>query len=127
VKRSGPIKRKTPLERGKPMKRTGWKRTANGAATTRRAPIKPVSKKRQAEQRERVKMLKAETGGVPVACERCDAAEANDAHEIVPRSAGGSITDRENVVFLCRPCHRWIGDNPAQAMADGWLARPDTP
>jgi 5-methylcytosine-specific restriction endonuclease McrA len=119
---TGPVGERAFARKGPPKNRhkaNAWNR--------RRSPIKPVSAKRQKEQRARVEMIKAETGGAPVACERCDAAEANDAHEIVPRSAGGSITDRANIAFLCRPCHRWIGDNPAQAMADGWLARPATP
>lgn len=93
-----------------------------GPGPSRTGPIKPVSAKRRREQRDRVEMIKRETEHAPVACERCDAAEAVDAHEVTPRSKGGSITDRSNVRFLCRPCHDWIGANPREARATGWLA-----
>lgn len=44
-----------------------------------------------------------------------------DVHEILPRSAGGSITDRANCVAVCRACHRFIHGNPKLARAAGLL------
>lgn len=38
-----------------------------------------------------------------------------DVHEVLARSAGGSILDPKNVLALCRSCHEWIGNNPAAA------------
>ena len=40
---------------------------------------------------------------------------ANDLHELVNRSQGGSITDMDNVIPVCRPCHNRIGANPVEA------------
>lgn len=54
-------------------------------------------------------------------CQRCWSAPAVDVHELLSRGRGGSITERENVVPLCRPCHDWITTHPAAAQHDGWL------
>ena len=53
-------------------------------------------------------------------CQRCTTARADDVHEIKSRARGGSILDRDNLALLCRPCHRWVTDNPAAAHAEGW-------
>ncbi len=42
-------------------------------------------------------------------------------HEKLTRARGGSITDPENCVALCRECHDWIHAHPRQATEDGWL------
>lgn len=42
-----------------------------------------------------------------------------DIHEIVRRSQGGSILDEENLLAVCRPCHRRIGNYPALAFELG--------
>lgn len=51
----------------------------------------------------------------------CSFAAATDVHEMLRRSAGGSITDDANVLAVCRRCHTWIHANPAQAIALGYL------
>ena len=38
-----------------------------------------------------------------------------DIHEIIRRSQGGSILDEENLLAVCRPCHRRIGNYPQEA------------
>ena len=38
-----------------------------------------------------------------------------DIHELIRRSQGGSILDEKNLLAVCRPCHRRIGDNPQLA------------
>lgn len=48
----------------------------------------------------------------------CDVASV-DVHEILARSAGGSILDPANVLAVCRACHDWIGDHPREALALG--------
>lgn len=47
---------------------------------------------------------------------------AVDVHEILPRSAGGSIVDATNLLRVCRACHRWIHEHPKEARALGLLA-----
>lgn len=38
-----------------------------------------------------------------------------DVHELVRRSQGGSILDEDNLMVVCRPCHRRIGNYPQLA------------
>lgn len=45
-----------------------------------------------------------------------------DVHELVRRSQGGSILDEENLMCVCRDCHRRIGNHPQLAFDLG-LAR----
>jgi hypothetical protein len=44
---------------------------------------------------------------------------AREVHEVLARSAGGSILDAGNVRALCHRCHAWIGDHPKAALALG--------
>lgn len=54
--------------------------------------------------------------------------EAHDVHEILPRSAGGSIDDESNLLVVCRADHEWIHQHPIEAKAFGLLAsRYETP
>lgn len=54
-------------------------------------------------------------------CQRCSADRSQDIHEIKSRARGGSITDMENLVALCRNCHSWVTQNPEAAHEQGWL------
>lgn len=45
----------------------------------------------------------------------------DDVHELLTRGRGGSITDADNCIAICRPCHDWIGRNPALAEDLGLL------
>lgn len=54
-------------------------------------------------------------------CERCQKAFATDLHEIKTRARGGSILDESNICVLCRACHVWVTEHPAQAHADGYM------
>lgn len=54
-------------------------------------------------------------------CQRCHQNQAVDVHELKSRARGGSITDKENLVVVCRPCHSWITTNPKLAREQGWL------
>lgn len=38
-----------------------------------------------------------------------------DIHELKRRSQGGSILDEPNLLAVCRPCHRRIGNHPQLA------------
>ena len=91
----------------------------------KRTRIKPMSAKRRRENVERRKVMHATYGqnppcmlcgplrafGVVTGCD----GRAPDADEILRRSAGGSITDPENVRPVGRACHDWIGANPKLA------------
>ena len=68
---------------------------------------------------ERVPLVKKVLEAQPV-CIRCFRARSTDVHELKSRARGGSITDESNVVALCRRCHDYITQNPAQAEAEGW-------
>lgn len=53
---------------------------------------------------------------------------AVDAHEKVRRSQGGSVTDADNIILVCRHCHDWIHRNPRKAKQRGLLeVRNGTP
>jgi 5-methylcytosine-specific restriction endonuclease McrA len=54
-------------------------------------------------------------------CQRCKVSGSQDIHELKSRARGGSITDLNNLVALCRACHTWITANPAKATQEGWL------
>jgi hypothetical protein len=44
---------------------------------------------------------------------------AVDGHELLARSAGGSIIDAGNILLVCRRCHDWIGERPREATVLG--------
>ena len=46
---------------------------------------------------------------------------ATDVHEILPRSAGGSISEPGNLLRVCRFCHEWVHEHPAEAREIGLL------
>ena len=85
-----------------------------------RKPIRHRSAKTAKQYRdERIPIVRELLADNPP-CQRCMAAAAVDVHEIKSRARGGSITDRDNLAVLCRPCHRWITDHPADAHREGW-------
>lgn len=84
-----------------------------------RKPINAVSDKRKAENAVRRRVL-AEMRQADPMCARCRVAPWTDGHELLPRSGGGSITDKANIRGLCRPCHTYVTEHPAEARATGW-------
>jgi hypothetical protein len=58
------------------------------------------------------------TGGLGVQPPTC-AGRSCDVHEVLARSAGGSIIDPANVLAVCRAGHDWIGQHPREALALG--------
>jgi hypothetical protein len=98
----------------------------------KRSKINPVSKKRQdlnkirSKFREEILMNRMMCEARISGCSRIP----TDVHEIKTRARGGSIIDADNVLALCRPCHRFITDNPAFAAEHGfvvhsWSQEPD--
>lgn len=94
----------------------------------RGGPIKQRSDKRVAEDRERerakVVVRHRALGGCEVAgvmgrlgLGRCMG--PFDFHEVLTRARGGSITDPDNILMVCRFHHDWITDHPVEAAAHG--------
>lgn len=54
-------------------------------------------------------------------CERCRFRDSEDVHHVRGRS-GALLLDKRWWEPLCRRCHRWIHDHPADARMQGWLA-----
>jgi hypothetical protein len=91
--------------------------------------MRRVSKKRARENRKRRKTmidyygqnppcygcLPLATLGIETGCNGW----AVDAHEILSRARGGSITDPANVIPLGRLCHSFVTQNPAIAERAG--------
>lgn len=94
------------------MKRTPLRRSSR---------LRPRSKKRERVYRDERRFLVAQMLAAHPRCKRCDTNASTDIHEIKTRARGGSITDPDNCVALCRPCHTWVTDNPKAAHEDGWL------
>lgn len=85
--------------------------------------MRAVSKKRARQQRERRKLAQRfhdapACVGRLVGC----AGLAVDLHEVLSRARGGSITDLDNVVPLCRPCHDYVTTHPDAAESVGLSA-----
>ena len=90
---------------------------AGGAepAPPQRTPIRKVSAKRARENRERAAMADRRwpdrrEGAVMCAVPGCGAAD--DLHEVLTRARGGSITDPENTVPLCRQHNHDLAQKP---------------
>lgn len=109
------------IERWRATQRRGALAYQERRRSQPRKPIRAVSVKRARENRERAKLRPLVVGG-PCAA-RLDGCTgiATDWHERLSRARGGSITDPENGVGLCRHCHDYIGTHPAWALAEGWL------
>lgn len=91
--------------------------------------MKPASARRQRQLRERRAAIKAKYGEQDVVmCEVGQAVNgecqgvAVDVHEPHTRARGGSISDPENMVAVCRSCHDWIHGNPFEATKLGLLS-----
>ncbi len=109
--KTAPLSRKTPLPRG--------------TSRLKRRPIRRESAKRAAQsgaRRKTLAIVRRRSGG------RCEAQVspgctyvATDGHERLTRAAGGSITDPDNVVHLCRSCHTFCHDHRKAAERYGLL------
>lgn len=88
--------------------------------------MKRRSAKKEAEYRER-RVLVARLLEERPLCEACPVYAKHDGaalyqrrrsvdlHELVRRSQGGSILDEDNIICVCRDCHRRIGNHPQEA------------
>jgi hypothetical protein len=124
VKRSGPLRRSTPLRRSS----EGLQRSQ---PPERRTRLRPVSKKRQRTAQARRLFVE----GLLKARPYCEAGMAlrlyadyhrcsgfsTDVHEVRTRARGGSILDPANCRAICRACHSFIHENPNIATWAGLL------
>jgi 5-methylcytosine-specific restriction endonuclease McrA len=85
------------------------------------ARIRHRSKKMESLYATQRRKIVADLLGDNPLCQRCISAYASDVHELKTRARGGSITDLNNLVVLCRGCHTWITQNPKLALEQGWL------
>ena len=88
----------------------------------KQTPLKPIGKRGRKTLNARRKMnqyLRDEwvecVAKLPGIC----TGRAVDNHELLPRSLGGSATDKDNIIPVCRMCHSWITDHTAEAEARG--------
>ena len=121
--------------RTEPIRRGNDFTAKTGLGPRQRTPIRPVSAKRAAENRERKAMVaaafperplcvvyelaQAHPGTVPAGVLESCGRWADDVHELLSRARGGSITDRANVAPPCRPCHTAITPGPDWAQRLG--------
>lgn len=98
-----------------------------GKQLRRGGRLRPVSTKRQRENRERSAMADQlwpdrRDGTVMCGCGRPEChRRADDLHELLSRGRGGSITDEANTRPLARECHDEITLGPDWAYAAGLI------
>src|SRR5215207_4781530 len=111
------MKRGRPLRQGGPLRRaTALER---GAGELKRTELRRVSPKRAREHRERKAMVESRwPGGVRPRCivPWCTRL-ADDVHEPLTRARGGSITDPDNTVPVCRGHNEELTLEPAWGYA----------
>jgi hypothetical protein len=130
VKRS-PLCRRTPLVSRSQLRRAPFK--PHPATDERRGPfttlpgrsqgLAPRSAKKAVEDRERGKVIRAlfPAGEFHQCAVPGCTSEATDPHEPLTRARGGSTTDPDNIVGLCRRHHDDIHLEPPWAYALGLL------
>ena len=97
------------MKRAAPLKRTPLRR---------RTPLRQVSKRRRAENVVRRQVLAELVAARGPWCEAklhgCSGL-ADDGHERKRRSQGGDPLNPDEIVLLCRPCHRFASEFPEAA------------
>ena len=89
----------------------------------KRTPIRPVSAKRARANRRRTEVLRSLYGTPCAARLAMCTGRAEQGHEVLSRARGGSITDPENIIGVCAPCHQWITEHPLEATERGLMRR----
>jgi 5-methylcytosine-specific restriction endonuclease McrA len=113
--RSKPLRRRTALRPGGPLKRTELKRK------TRLRSVRPAMSPAERHGKD---VVRARSGGL---CEACGMRRAAEVHHRKNRSQGGTW-DPANLLDVCRTCHRWVGAERPSARARGWAVwRDDDP
>lgn len=111
------------------MKRTSLtRRTPLRASSSllRRCSLNPVSPRRRREDARysvlRRAFLRLDDGGR--VCELCDEARATDVHHARGR-VGADLLDVDHWKALCRHCHQYVSERPAEAVRLG-MSEPRT-
>jgi len=86
----------------------------------KRTPLRKVSKKRAKQNREYSKINRVVYLESHPTCQVCDKRSACDIHHKDKRS-GDRLNDITMFLAVCRPCHQWIHDYPADARKQGFL------
>ena len=90
----------------------------------KRTPLRRQSSKKKAENAARRKLradLVLQRGPYCEARTPECTGSAHDMHETILRSQGGSATDETNILLVCRSCHTYIHQHPAESYDQGWL------
>ena len=86
----------------------------------KRTPIRAVSKKRQAVNRQR-RVLMDHLRETQDWCSICgETGRELNGHELLGRAQGGSVLDLDNIILACNPCNVWVEDNPREAAEQGF-------
>lgn len=118
------LQRRTPLGRGKPLRRDGEKARAWG---NNRKPLRSKPKRRTPEEirvreavfaRDRYRCLLWGTRRLGTAC-----AFEITPHHLLKEGQGGKYTE-ENLVTLCSVHNDAVEDHPAEALEIGLVVRP---
>jgi hypothetical protein len=102
-----PLKRTTPLARTSGLAQRSAKMRARYAGEGGRAEL--------------VGRLLAERPACEAGIAGVCAGRSVHVHEVLPRSAGGSILDVANLRAVCAPCHAHIHSHPRESRAAGLL------
>lgn len=124
MKGDGGVKR-SPLVRKTPLKRTGFSKANRSAIHPKPRPaLRPVSPKREREQRIYAKLRKEFLANNPICQVRycCYGDPASDCHHAAGR-IGSLYLDMEYFVAACRKCHNHIHAFPGWARFHGWLRK----
>jgi hypothetical protein len=99
-------------------------RDASARHLMKRTSVNPISAKRRGQLVARQETRRIVLGRVA----RCEAGidglcwgQPTDVHEIKTRARGGSITDPDNCLALCRACHAYITEHPQWALEHGYV------
>lgn len=122
------MKRGKPLKAGKPLARKA-PMGARGATLRAGKRLAGVSGRKRDEitQRATIRLEIALERGPR--CQACFITPVGtiprrywtELHEVLSRARGGSPLDKDNILALCSPCHRWVTTHPAEATALGLL------
>lgn len=89
----------------------------HGGPKKQKTKIKAISDK-QAKALTKYRKLRDEFMRLHEKCNRCGG-EATDLHHIAGR-VGDNLTNVENFMALCRPCHLWVETHPEAAKQQGY-------
>lgn len=90
----------------------------NPSKPLKRTPLKPLSNKRK-DQLGIYKQMRRRYLQKTPKCERCGQS-ATEIHHKAGRT-NNLLNDSKHFMAICRPCHRWVHDNPEDARNNDWL------